>query len=46
MRLRRRSTLLHEAALWGEYDVVRLLVANGADATARNNAGSVEYPQR
>ncbi len=46
LRLHCRSTLLHSAAFWGKYEVVRLLVANGADVTARNNDGSVEYPRR
>jgi ankyrin repeat protein len=41
-----RKTPLHEAARFGKYDVVRLLVANGADVTASNNEGSVEYSRR
>ncbi len=37
-RFPRRSSPLHYAADQGKYDVVRLLVANGADTTARSNA--------
>ncbi len=39
LRLHRRSTPLHLAAVNGKYDVVTLLVANGAAATARNKDG-------
>ena len=41
VRLRRRDTPLHGASN-GHYEVVRLLVANRADVTARNNEGFVE----
>jgi hypothetical protein len=44
--IRRRYTPLHYAAEEGQYDVVRLLVANGADVNARRvrtREGSVEY---
>jgi hypothetical protein len=37
-RFPRRSSPLHYAADQGKYDVVRLLVANGADTTATSNA--------
>ncbi len=42
----RRSTPLHNAALNHKYDVVRLLVANGADVAARDTDGSAEYSRR
>jgi hypothetical protein len=48
----RRYTPLHyaaekgHAAVEGNYDVVLLLVANGADVTARNKEGSVEHSRR
>jgi hypothetical protein len=43
----RRGTPLHTAANNGEYDVVRLLVANGADVAARDDdGGSAEYSRR
>ncbi len=44
--LHRRATPLHYAAEKGKYDVVRLLVANGADATAKKSFGSAEYSSR
>jgi hypothetical protein len=45
-RLHRRATLLHLAAIFGKYDVVALLVANGADASAQDKSGFVEYSRR
>jgi hypothetical protein len=45
-RLHRRRTPLHISVKYGKSDVVRLLVANGADVTARDNDGSVEYSRR
>ncbi len=39
LRLHRRRTPLHWAASYGKYDVVTLLVANRADASARDDGG-------
>ncbi len=44
--LHRRATPLHLAAEQGKYDVVRLLVAYGADVTASHKFGSAEYSRR
>ena len=44
--MHRRRTPLHISVKYFKYEVVRLLVANGADATARDNDGFVEHSRR